>query len=78
MSQETIYASIEAANDVIGKCRRALIHSGGYHWWYIDGEEEEKGIGDDGFSRFDYIACMCKTCGTKMRLSVNAAEFPAI
>jgi hypothetical protein len=75
---KTVHASLEAANEALGRCPAPLAGSGGYHWWYVDGDEERKHIGADGFSTVDYVACMCKTCGLKMRLSSDADEYPAV
>ena len=68
---DQVYESCEAANDALGPCPRALVHSDGGHWWYIDNDEFEK---HDGSQKF--VPCVCKSCPQKMKLSVDAEEFP--
>lgn len=73
-----IYESIDHADEGFGPtCPKASADSGGYHWWYIDQEAEEalsmSQIEDEGI---DYVNCVCKTCGQKMKLSADADEFP--
>ena len=72
---ETIYKSCEAANEALGPCRRPLANSDGGHWWYIDSEDECVFLGPEE-GREDYIPCVCKSCPQKMRLSVDAEEYP--
>lgn len=74
MSEKKIYESCEAANYALGTCPRPLSNSDGGHWWYIDHEEEDR-LADEG-KEVDYIACLCKTCTQKMRLSIEAEEYP--
>lgn len=71
MSEDTIYASCEAANDALGPCPRALVGSDGGHWWYCDSEALL-----DADSEVDWLACECKSCPQKMRLSLDAEEYP--
>lgn len=71
---ETIYASCEAANDALGPCPRALVGSDGGHWWYTDHEAETEAA--EAVEVKDYIHCECKSCPQKMKLSVDAEEYP--
>lgn len=73
-SDSTIYASCEAANDALGPCPRALAESDGGHWWYIDNEAEKRAAKRGGEMAFIY--CVCKSCPQKMRLDVQAEEYP--
>lgn len=65
----TIYESCQAANDALGPCPRALVHSDGGHWWYVDHEADI----DDPFPA---IKCVCKSCPQTMWLSPDAEELP--
>lgn len=67
----TIYASCQGANDALGPCPRALVNSDGGHWWYVDYDEEAESAVLPG-----YIPCVCKSCPQKMRLDVEAEEYP--
>ena len=60
---------MEAATADLTKCPRP---KGGQpdHWWYIDHKQLN--------GNPDYIPCICGTCGQKMKLSINAEDFPAI
>ena len=58
------------------KCPRPLAGSGGLHWWYNDHEAME--LMDRAGVQITHVPIVCKTCGLKLKLSVDAPEFPAV
>lgn len=57
-------------------CPRPLAGSDGGHWWYNDHEAME--VMEDSGVQIDHFPIVCKTCGLKLKLSVDAPEFPAV
>jgi len=68
-----VWPSLESINL---KCPRPLAGSGGYHWWYNDGDAMEEVL--DAGKKMDYVPIVCKSCGLKLKLSADAPEYPAI
>lgn len=58
------------------QCPRPLAGSGGYHWWYNDHETME--AMDEAGVQITHIPIICKSCGLKLKLSLDAPESPAI
>jgi hypothetical protein len=71
------FSSLQAANIALPQCPRPLANSDGNHWWYLDTETIDADL-EKSMGVLESIACKCKSCPARVRVSVDAEDLPEL